>query len=290
MNHLRSMPGPLLAALLLPVVPTAAEIPPGPPRVSPMATASQIVGVSEVSVVYSRPAVAGRTVWGELVPYDEVWRTGANEATRITFSDDVRIDGEPLPAGSYALFTVPGEESWHVIFNRDAEQWGAFRHDPARDALRIEVKPRRAAFRERLEITFPDVGIDSTTVSLRWEEVELLFDVQFDVRRATVDRARSFVAGASPDQGQMVWNWANYCYENRLNLAEALSWAGELADSSPMYWTHALEARLLAANGRPAEAAAAARRALSRVEAEADQPGVREDAESLTAELATWGE
>lgn len=277
-----------IPALALSAAVAVAGVPPGPPRVSPLATASQVVGVSEVSVVYSRPAVAGRAVWGAEVPYGDVWRTGANEATRITFSDDVRIDGEPLAAGSYALFTIPGEESWTVIFNRDAEQWGASRHDPAADALRIDVKPRRAPFRERFAIGFPDVGIDSTAVSLRWEEIELLFDIQFDVREATLERAREFVLHASPDQGQMVWNWAHYCYQNRLALGEALEWARELAESSPMYWTLALEARLLAANGHPQEAAAAAERALARVGTEAGQPGIEDDAALLTAELTDW--
>ena len=275
-------------AALVPTVTALADVPPGPPRVSPMASVSQVVGVSEVTIVYSRPAVRERVVWGELVPWGEVWRTGANEATTFTVSHDAKIDGEPLAAGSYALFTIPGETEWTLIFNKVAEQWGAFGHDPAQDALRIQVKPRSADFKERFEIGFPDVGADSARVSLRWAEVEIPFDVRFDVQQAALDAAREFVANASPQDGRMVWNWANYCYQNGVALEEARGWAEGLAQAAPMYWTLALAARLKAATGDSEGAVASAELALERATAEADQPGVTGDSEVLRGELESW--
>ncbi len=266
----------------------AAGVPPGPPRVSPMATISQVVGVSEIEITYSRPGVKGRTIWGELVPWDEVWRTGANEATTIRFSDPVRVDGQPLPAGTYSLFTIPSREEWTVIFNREAEQWGAFAYQESEDALRIRVKPRAAPFRERFEIAFTEVGTDSALVSLRWEELEASFGVQFDLQAATIARAREFVAAATPGQGRQVWSWANYFYQNDFNLDDALDWASRLAQSAPMYWTHALEARLLARAGRAADAVAAAQKALERAAQEAEQQGVEADSQALAAELEEW--
>ncbi len=280
--------GALAAALSLVALPTVADVPAGPPRVSPMAMVSQVVGVSEVSITYSRPAVRERTVWGELVPLGDVWRTGANEATTFALSHDAKINGESLAAGSYGLFTVPGESEWTVIFNRVPEQWGAFSYDAEQDALRVQVKSRGAAFKERFEIGFTEVGADSTTVSLRWAETEVPFDVQFDVEQAAVETARAFVADAAPQDGRMVWNWANYCYQNQLNMPEALQWASGLAQAAPMYWTHALTARLQAATGDANAAIESAKLALERAQAEGDQPGVTGDSQNLQAELEGW--
>ncbi len=266
----------------------SAAVPAGPPRVSPLSTVSQVVGVSEIEVAYSRPAVRERTIWGELVPWGEVWRTGANEATTIRFSDDVRIDGRELAAGTYGLFTIPAEDEWTVIFNREADQWGAFQYDPAKDALRIRVRPRPAEHQERFQISFPEVGADTAVVELRWAEVSVPFTAQFAVDDVAVERAREFVASATPADGRMVWNWTNYCYQNGLNLEEALGWAASLAQAAPIYWTHALHARLLARLGRPAEAIAAGERALERAAEEKDQPGVEGDSKSLADELAAW--
>jgi len=96
------------------------------PRPSPNATLTQSVGLTDITIKYSRPGVKGRTIWGGLVPYDAVWRTGANEATTITFSDDVTVGGTKVPKGTYALFTVPGRDTWDVVLNKQGEQWGAF--------------------------------------------------------------------------------------------------------------------------------------------------------------------
>lgn len=134
-------------------------------------TESEIEGVT-VTIDYGRPSVKDRVIWGGLVPYERVWRTGADEATTITFSDDVTIGGETLAAGSYSLFTIPGEEAWTVIFNRVAQQWGAFNYDESQDALRVTATPQPTEFVETFEI-----GIEGPDVILRWAELAVPFTI-----------------------------------------------------------------------------------------------------------------
>jgi hypothetical protein len=151
---------------------------PPKPRVSPAASVFQTIGENTVITIdYSRPAVKGRTIWGDLVPYGKVWRTGANEATRFTVSQDVMIDGNKLAAGSYSLFTIPTEKEWTVIFNKVAEQWGAFNYDDSQDALRITVTPRSAPHTEWLSFAFEDLDSTQATVVLYWEKLAVPFQV-----------------------------------------------------------------------------------------------------------------
>lgn len=135
-------------------------------------TEGSVDGVS-VTLEYGRPKVKGRTIWGGLVPYGKVWRTGADEATTITFGQDVTVEGEKLPAGTYGLFTIPGEEGWTVIFNQVAQQWGAFKYDSAKDVLRVTVQPRPHEPVEEM-----DFVLDGDQVVLRWEKLAVPFTVK----------------------------------------------------------------------------------------------------------------
>lgn len=144
-----------------------------PPRLSPKAKTSQVIGYTEVTVIYSRPGVKERRVWGELVPYNEIWRTGANEATVIEFSDDVVVEGENVPKGKYALFTVPGEYEWEVILNKVWDQWGAFNHNPAENLVQFTIRPEESEFTERLQITFDYVSPYSAHLVLEWDKIEI---------------------------------------------------------------------------------------------------------------------
>lgn len=142
-------------------------------RVSKNGAASGTIDGVDVSLEYGRPQVKGRTIWGGLVPYGEVWRTGANEATTITFGSDVMVEGEALPAGTYSLFTVPGEESWTVIFNKTAQQWGAYDYDESQDALRVSVTPRDHEMVEEM-----DFAVEDGEVVLMWAELAVPFRVE----------------------------------------------------------------------------------------------------------------
>ena len=156
----------LLVALSLLATPAFAERGDDSNRASKNGMASGTVDGVEVTVHYGRPNVKERDIWGTLVPYDRVWRTGADEATTITFGADVEVAGEPLPAGTYSLFTIPGEEEWTVIFNHVAEQWGAYDYDEAEDALRVTVTPEEHEMVETL--TF-EVAEDAVVMS--WDEL-----------------------------------------------------------------------------------------------------------------------
>jgi hypothetical protein len=164
----------LLAALAIVTLasPLAAERADDAKRKSKNGLTEATIDGVEVSIAYGRPNVKGRDVFGGLVSYGKVWRTGADEATTISFSSDVTIEGEALAAGTYGLFTVPGEESWEIIFNKVANQWGAVKYDAAQDALRVRVTPAESDFVESL--TF---GIGNGHVGLHWAELGVACEV-----------------------------------------------------------------------------------------------------------------
>ncbi len=146
-------------------------------RASPNAGVMQTIGTTSVHVIYGRPSVKGRTIFGSLVPYGEVWRTGANEATTITFSNDVTVEGQSIAAGSYALFTIPTAGSWTFIFNKTAEQWGAFNYDSAEDALRVDVTPTEGFPVEQMAFWFDNVTDTSAKVILGWAGTSVGFNI-----------------------------------------------------------------------------------------------------------------
>ncbi|MDJ1482007.1 DUF2911 domain-containing protein [Cytophagaceae bacterium YF14B1] len=144
------------------------------PRESPPATASGKAGNKTITIQYSQPAVKNRDVWGKLVPYGQVWRTGANETTSIEFSDDVTIEGKPLAKGKYALFTIPNEKEWTIIFNKTIK-WGAFSYKQEEDVLRVNVPVKKSkSFTERMTFTVSNQGL----VSLKWENAQVGFTVK----------------------------------------------------------------------------------------------------------------
>ena len=147
-------------------------------RVSPKAGVFQTLGITDVDVSYSRPGVKNRKIWGELVPYNKVWRAGADEATKITFSTDVTIEGKKLPAGAYGFFAIPGENEWTLIFNKIADQWGAFTYNESEDALRIKVKPVSNSNQEWLLYSFTDMTSTSAQLNLIWEKLKVSFKIE----------------------------------------------------------------------------------------------------------------
>lgn len=155
----------------------------GEVRISPKAKVEQVVGFTTVTIEYSRPGVKGREIWGGLVPYNVVWRAGANEATKITFSDDVIINGKILKAGSYSFFTIPTKDKWTIIFNRVADQWGAFEYNEEEDILRLQVKPETNSdcWQEWLAYTITKTSDKSAIVRLEWEKLKIPFTVEVEL-------------------------------------------------------------------------------------------------------------
>ncbi len=219
------------------------------PRVSQKGTVSQTVGVTKIEVVYSRPGVKGRTIWGGLVPYNEVWRTGANEATTISFSDPVTIEGTVLPAGIYELATIPAAAEWTVIFNKDKDIWGAYSYKQEDDVLRIKVKPQPTEFTEWMTFSFPTVATDSAEVALTWEKVKVAFTVKVDTNGLTLAKTRAAVAGAAADDWQTPYRAASYCLQNDLNTEEAVRWLEKSIGIKQTFGNLGAKARYLAKKG-----------------------------------------
>ncbi len=211
------------------------------PRPSPKASLAQTVGVTEISIHYSRPGVKGRTVWGELVPYGEVWRTGANENTTITFSTPVKIGGTELPAGTYGLQTIPAQDQWTVIFSKDAELWGAFEYKQEHDALRIQVKPRPAPEPlERMRFTIDEVTDSSAEVVIAWEKLEVPFTVEVDTPKLAAAAAAQAIRWQTPYQA------ANWCIQNDTCLEDAGRWLEASIALTPTFANQRAKATLLA--------------------------------------------
>lgn len=278
----------LLATSALAQAPAAPA--PLPPRPSPTAKVEQAVGISKITVSYSRPGVKGRQIFGGLVPWGEVWRTGANEATLFEISHDATIGGQKLAAGKYAFFTIPNKDSWTLIWNRQAEQWGSTNYKPEEDALKIEAKPQTVAAQERFEIRIADVDDSTAKVELRWADLMVPFAVTFDTAKLAVEQGRALAAKAiTKDEARVLSGWASWSLQSGVGLAEAEGWIAKAAAENDSYRIHATHARILAKNGKAKEANAAADKALARATgADKDVPGVAADADALKKERASW--
>lgn len=208
------------------------------PRPSPDATVTQMVGITEVSIDYSSPGVKGRKIFGELVPFGEVWRTGANEVTSITFSNPVKVNGNNLPAGTYGIHIIPGESEWEIIFSKDTKVDGSSTYDPAKDALRIKVKPEDHAFMERMTFLFTDVTDNSANVNLAWDKLIVPFKIETDTQELFLSNAREQLSWSPTFQA------AQYCLTSNSNLEEALKWAEASCLINEVYWNTRVKAQL----------------------------------------------
>jgi tetratricopeptide (TPR) repeat protein len=169
------------AVILFSMAPSIARAQPELPRPSPNAKVSQFIGLTEITVEYSSPAVKGRTIWGDLVPYDQMWRTGANQATKITFSRDTNFGGKMVPAGTYALFTIPTKAAWTVILNKKPDQSGTgSEYKAALDLVRFQVFPKPAPMRERMTFLFSDFSDDTGSFDLEWEKLRVSIPIKVD--------------------------------------------------------------------------------------------------------------
>lgn len=150
-------------------------------RVSPKAEVMQQVGFTEVRIIYSRPGVKGRKIWGDLVKFDVVWRAGADEATKIIFSTDVLLEGKKIKKGSYSFFAIPGKNDWTLIFNKISDQWGAFEYNESQDVLRIKVRAEKGNWQEWLAYTINKVSDTSAVIRLEWEKIKIPFKVDVNL-------------------------------------------------------------------------------------------------------------
>jgi len=237
------------------------------PRDSQHSVVTQRVGITDITISYHRPLVKGRTVWGKVVPYGEVWRAGANENTTIRFTDAVNIEGKPLEKGIYGLHMIPNENEWTVIFSKVHTAWGSFTYNESEDALRVTVKPQASEFHEALTYDFDDVKKDSAVVTLRWEKLAVPFKISADVN--------SIVKASLPNQlqglAQYTWEgWddaANYLLAQKYDLDEALKYEETSIRTEPRFDNYLTKSQILDALGRKDDAATAKNQALARATA-----------------------
>jgi len=199
------------------------------PKPSPPSKIVQTVGLTEITVEYSRPSVAGRVIFGDLVPYGKTWRTGANENTKVTFADDVTIDSKTLKKGTYALYTVPNKESWDIIFYSDATNWGnPKKWDASKVALKTSVKPIDIGSKiESLMIVFDDLTANSGTLGLLWESTYVGIKIEVPTDKIASKSIDKVLAGPSAND---FFNAARYYRQSGKDLHQALKWVTKAVD------------------------------------------------------------
>jgi hypothetical protein len=255
------------------------------PRPSQKGIVSQTIGLTDITVTYSRPLVKGRVIWGELVPYDKVWRTGANEATLFTITDDVTVDGKPLAAGSYSLHTIPTKGDWTVIFNKDPKAGGGD-YKAESDALRLTVKPQAAEPTEALTFSFPVLTSSSTQLALNWEKLKVSVTIAADVNSKVMKSAKEAMTKAQTDTWQVPLRTANYFAQSQ-NPDEAMKWFDVSIQINANFSNLSAKARALAAQGKSAEAITTAQKAIAAGAAAEKKPDP-EAVKDLEKAMAEW--
>ena len=250
------------------------------PRPSPNAKLSQFIGVTEVTVEYSCPGVKSRKIWGGVVPYDKVWRAGANSPTKITFSKDVVIDGKPLAAGAYTFLIIPTATKWTLIFNRDPKGAGVFGYNKADDVLRVDVKPQPAPMRERLAYLFSNENDAGGTLDLEWEKVRASLPIKVKTDEQVAASIKGFENG-----GWSPWaNAARYQLEHK-NIDDGMALIEKSIGLKETWLNDFVKAQLLAARGNYKDALPLAQKAKELGSADADNFFLKDD---VDAALKAW--
>jgi tetratricopeptide (TPR) repeat protein len=234
------------------------------PRPSQHAVLTQRLGITDVTINYHRPLVNGRKLWGNLVPYGQVWRAGANENTTISFADAVTIEGQALPKGTYGLHMIPGENEWTVVFSKNATSWGSFTYNQAEDALRVTVKAQPADFHEALTYDFDDVKPDSAVATLRWEKIAVPFKVSVNVNQIVEASLHNQLRTLAQ---YTWWGWddaANYLLASKVDLDEALKYSDKSIETEERYDNLMTKSQVLEALGKKDDATSARDKALAK--------------------------
>jgi hypothetical protein len=267
----------LITAVVFATATAHAQVALKTPEQSPAASVGQTLGLTEITVVYHRPAVGGRPIWGKLVPYGEPWRVGANENTTITFSTDVKVGGKPLHAGTYGLHALPTAKDWTIMFSNMSTAWGSFTYDQKEDAARATVTPRTtAASVERLLYRFDDPTETRTTLVLAWEKLEVPITIEVETPKVVMASIRLQLRGPAGFSWQGFAQAANYWLKNGGPLDEALKLTDRSIQMTESYQNLMLRAQILEKQGN-AKAAGELRTKAQGLATEADlnQAGYR---------------
>ena len=228
------------------------------PQPSLAAKLEQRVGITDFKVEYSSPAVRGRQVFGGLVPFDQPWRAGANAATKLTASRDFKFGGKAIPAGSYALYAIPGKASWTVVLNSSSEQWGSAGFDTKKDVARITVKPQALTnARERMTFFFNDTTDDATSLDLEGEKTRVSAPIKVDTKSLVMAN----IEKATAEAWRPHFVSARYLLENGGDMKKALEYADTSIAIKPTWWNNWIRAQVLAKQGNAKDAVEAANKA-----------------------------
>lgn len=233
------------------------------PDVSQGARITQRIGLTDMTVAYHRPLVAGRTIFGGVQPYGEVWRAGANANTTFEVTDPVQVEGRTLARGIYGVHMIPGDRSWIVIFSRNAASWGSFSYDSTEDALRVTVVPQTIAPQEVLTYDFDAPTPTSVVLTLRWEKVAVPIHITVDVPHLVAQSLRDQLRGRVGAEWQPWEEVANFLLQNALGADEALRDADQSIAIEDRFENEITRSRALTALGRSDDAARAQARALT---------------------------
>lgn len=237
------------------------------PQPSPTAKLSQKVGLTDIEVDYSRPGMKGRKIFGDLVPFGEVWRTGANSSSKITLSDDVKMGGQDVPKGTYALYTIPGKDEWTIIVHKYLENWGAGGYDATQDLCRFKVKPTvlKDGY-ETFTIDFSNLTYSTGSLDLKWEntKVSILIETPAD---AMVEKQIKETLVDGPSAGSYA-SAAGFYLEKGKDLDQALAWINMAIEKRPeAFWYVHTKAKILAKQGKKAEAIETANKSMEMAKA-----------------------
>lgn len=243
------------------------------PQASPTSTVKQRVGVTDIEITYSRPSVKDRKIFGGLLPWNEVWRAGANNATKIVFSTPVKLNGTSIPAGTYGLFAIPGQNEWQVILNKISKQWGAYTYSAEDDVARIPAKPQ--ALTQPVEtflIDINDIRDESATLNLIWETTRVPVKIEVDVLATVVPQIEAVMSG--PGQKKPYVAAAMFYLDHKLDLKKALGWMdAAIAEQPKGFYLHYRKAKILAAMGDKPAALATAKQSIELAKADKSPAG-----------------
>lgn len=258
------------------------------PPASPTFEVKGTIGLTEVHLVYSRPSARGRVVAGDLIPYGEVWRTGANASTKISFSTDVVIEGHKVPAGQYALYTIFNEQEATVILSKNLELWGSIGYSADDDQLRFNVPVKHpTSSYETLTMSFSDFTMNSANFNIKWDHTKVMFSIVSQVDELVMSQIKQQVIDNAPTNPGVYFQAAGYYFDAQKNDRMALEWVDKAiaGNEQKQYWVFHLKAKIQARLGEKSAAKATAESSIELAKAAGNPDYVRLN-EKLIASLA----
>lgn len=219
------------------------------PQPSPAAYVKQTIGLTDISISYHAPSVKGRKIFGSLVPFGQIWRAGANEATVIRFSDDLFLNNERVPAGAYSVFILPENETdWNLVLNKDTTLWGLEGYSELNDAAYLRIQPQKNAFQETMQFNFTDIGLNTGKLNMVWENYKVSITVETEVEKKALANINKALAAAAPDDWYTWAQSAEYMMQKKEHHEKALQWINKSIAIKENFFNNWVKARLYAYN------------------------------------------